>query len=83
MEVKVGNTVKQLRTVEFAVYSAIKNLIESEDIYCVHVKGIWGEVGDGLSLAQVKGAVGSLILKDAIEEVEPNHFAHKADNVRH
>ena len=75
MEVKVGNTVKKLRTVEFAVYSAIKNLIESEDIYCVHVKGIWGEC-DGLSLAQVKGAIGSLVVKGAIAEVEPNHYEH-------
>ena len=36
MEIKVGNTVKQLRTVEFAVYSAIKDLIESEDILRSH-----------------------------------------------
>ena len=72
----------QLRTIEYDVYSAIKNLIESEDIYCVHVKGIWGEVEDRLSLAQVKGAIGSLIVKDAIEEVEPNHFAHKTNDVR-
>ena len=72
----------QLRTIEFDVYNAIKNMIESEDIYCVHVKGIWGEVEDRLSLAQVKGAIGSLIVKDVIEEVEPNHFAHKTDDVR-
>lgn len=66
----------ELTAVEWTVYNAIKNLIESEDIYCVHVKGIWGEVDNLLSLAQVKGAVGSLVKKGAVAEVETNHFEH-------
>ena len=66
----------KLTCYEYAVYKAIKNLIESEDIYCVHVKGIYGEVADRFTLFQVKGLVGSLVKKGAIAEVEPNHFEH-------
>ena len=64
-----------LTDLEAKVYNGIKSAIESEDIYCVHVSGILDEC-DGLTLAQVKGCVGSLIKKGAIAEVEPNHFEH-------
>ena len=66
----------KLTCYEWAVYNAIKNLIESEDIYCVHVKGIYGEVDDRFTFPQVKGLVGSLVKKGAVAEVEPNHFEH-------
>lgn len=66
----------KLTCYEWAVYNAIKSLIEGEDIYCVHVKGIYGEVDDRFTLPQVKGLVGSLVKKGAIAEVEPNHFEH-------
>ena len=66
----------KLTCYEWTVYNAIKNLIESEDFYCVHVKGIYGEVDDRLTFPQVKGLVGSLVKKGAVAEVEPNHFEH-------
>lgn len=63
-----------LTELETKVYNTIKEIIEFEDLYCVHVKGIWRETD--LSIAQVKGCIGSLIKKGAVAEVELNHFEH-------
>lgn len=65
---------KALTELETKVYNTIKEIIEFEDVYCVHVKGIWQETD--LNISQVKGCIGSLIKKGAVAEVEPNHFEH-------
>ena len=70
---KKGKTMA-LTELETKVYNAIKEIIEFEDVYCVHVKGIWQETD--LSISQVKGCIGSLVKKGAVAEVEPNHFEH-------
>jgi hypothetical protein len=63
-----------LSELERKVYNVIKETIEFEDIYCIHIEGIWHQTD--LSIAQVKGCIGSLIKKGAVAEVEPHHFEH-------
>ena len=61
-----------ITTLEMQVFSAIKECIEQEDVYCCHVNGI-ADYCD-LTIPQVKGCIGSMIKKKLIQEVEPNHF---------
>ena len=61
-----------ITTLEMQVFSAIKECIEKEDVYCCHVNGI-ADYCD-LTIPQVKGCIGSMIKKKLIQEVEPNHF---------
>lgn len=62
----------RITTLEMQVFSAIKECIEKEDIYCCHVTGI-ADYCD-LTISQIKGCIGSMIKKKLIQEVEPNHF---------
>lgn len=68
----------QITELEKNVIKAINLAIKTEDIYCVHVNGITDycnhDLGLDLKVNQVKGAVGSLIKKRKIYEVETNHF---------
>jgi|TARA_Y100000015_G_scaffold31166_1_gene30676 hypothetical protein len=62
----------ELTELETKVFSAIKQCIEQEDIYCCHVTGI-SDYCD-LAIPQIKGCIGSMIKKKLVQEVEPNHF---------
>ena len=62
-----------LTSKEQTVYNALKNIIDTEDVYCVHVAGIACDI-PGMSVSQVKGVIGSLVKKFVVGEVEPNEF---------
>lgn len=57
---------------EQIVWDALKNIIDTEDVYCVHVTGIADEVNMPVNV--VKGVIGSLVKKYLVGEVEDNEF---------
>lgn len=62
----------ELTKLETKVFKAIKECIENEFVYCCHVTGI-GDYCD-LTIPQIKGCIGSMIKKKAVQEVHPNEF---------